>query len=672
MNNTKTNKNERADSSHGEQPISRKNNDTSRATTVSHTTAAVRRASASDAEPWLTRYTMTTFPKLHAQVYQVIQTLMEQEPQDPTDFTIKWGILTSPFNPNRMTEKMTWKQLEHCLNINDFQQYKEFILQCPLIQDHIKLVVQKNAIEFGVLPRHEVPLNSVTEDTPGIVTMEKSTDSDDPLIKDDTNEEIKHLLAMIIPEFQHYVEENTDDDYARLCQEWFQQGLHMHSTLPEVYKICKILTMQDLYILLKLSPALREKHKVSWENDRISIQQIPQPNPAVDQTTSPNQLANTVTDDETWQHLHSTAFPYIERWSQDNINSHLAHAWKMAIEAGINGNTNWKQIQQQMNIDTYREYYHYIFTCPYLTTKMKLYLNTTTGTILYKLLPQENIPVPVTPQRQLPSNIHLPSLQSTYTSAIPQHVGSKVVNPTTTAMPSTILDDNFPLVHSLLYHSVDTWHTMQSTQHHPFIPKWSYAKYHGLKAQTTWLRIKDNLKIRTYGDYINYMQQCPAVMTQYKLKWDQKNNTIDYINNKPTEQQIDDTKLRIDATYTTLQQMAHHFEAQVHKMKIGMDDMYTHFTSIENKIEQQTTKGNDRITRHANTKLDEIQNNIATHLSTYAEKLKQHSDKKTAQFIEDLDTVAHNLYSNVHSHISEVTEKATLQWKEAERTDANH
>jgi hypothetical protein len=355
MNNTKTNKNEKADSLHGEQPISRKNNDTSRATTVSHTTAAVRRANASDAEPWLTRYTMTTFPKLHAQVNQVIQTLMEQEPQDPTDFTIKWGILTSPFNPNRMTEKMTWKQLEHCLNINDFQQYKEFILQCPLIQDHIKLVVQKNAIEFGVLPRHEVPLNSVTEDTPGIVTMEKSTDSDDPLIKDDTNEEIKHLLAMIIPEFQHYVEENTDDDYARLCQEWFQQGLHMHSTLPEVYKICKILTMQDLYILLKLSPALREKHKVSWEINRISIQQIPQPNPAVDQTTSPNQLANTVTDDETWQHLHSTAFPYIGRWSQDNINSHLAHAWKMAIEAGINGNTNWKQIQQQMNINTYRE-----------------------------------------------------------------------------------------------------------------------------------------------------------------------------------------------------------------------------------------------------------------------------------------------------------------------------
>lgn len=89
-------------------------------------------------EPWMQRYTTSTFGELHAQVHSVITYLMELPEHQQHKCTQRWNTLHTTKQHPPMTAKMTWKHLEQCLNINNFSQYRDFILQCPKLQDYLK------------------------------------------------------------------------------------------------------------------------------------------------------------------------------------------------------------------------------------------------------------------------------------------------------------------------------------------------------------------------------------------------------------------------------------------------------------------------------------------------------------------------------------------------------
>jgi len=205
-----------------------------------------------------------------------------------------------------------------------------------------------------------------------------------------------------------------------MYQEWFQQGLAFDNTLPEVLKICQIETLQDLYLLIQMSAPLKAHLTMIWEagslicTTKMYEQAVPS-SEAVLEPITPNSSVQMVNDFQSWSDLHRTVFPFILQWTQETESS-LAKYWKHAIKLGIGGNSTWADIQEILHLDTYRDYYYAIVTCPNISRIVKLHFDTTTDLLHYKV--QSNIhPVHVTPVPQQKSrpktaDLALPNLET--------------------------------------------------------------------------------------------------------------------------------------------------------------------------------------------------------------------------------------------------------------------
>lgn len=90
------------------------------------------------------RYTTSTFSKAHALLYPILDALALLPYQNQTVFQQRWQYLMSSHTNQPMQLNMTWKQMEQCLGILDFSQYRDFVLQCPNIH-YVKLIAHKNA-----------------------------------------------------------------------------------------------------------------------------------------------------------------------------------------------------------------------------------------------------------------------------------------------------------------------------------------------------------------------------------------------------------------------------------------------------------------------------------------------------------------------------------------------
>jgi hypothetical protein len=136
-----------------------------------------------------------------------------------------------------------------------------------------------------------------------------------------------------------------------------------------------------------------------------------------------------IEDPETWQSFHASIFPYIKTWAHTTEQHHIAQAWKQAIMNGINQSTTWSDIQNLMQIENFKEYYHYINACPLIKQHLKIHLDVRTGTIYYKPITPTQSPImhlitPIqnnTTLNNTLSSIQLPDLndQNTHTTYPP-------------------------------------------------------------------------------------------------------------------------------------------------------------------------------------------------------------------------------------------------------------
>jgi hypothetical protein len=196
--------------------------------------------------PWMTKYYSSTFSTLHEQLYYIIQNIVDsklesltQLPDEEEQLLQKWKLLTPSFNPNRLVPTMTWKQIEICLNITKIAQYRDFIMSCPDIHNHIKLISHRNSFEFGVRPQEDNLKQQPSQDIPqGVLpstnmvepdsmyyhldTTEsdediKPVDSDDSTIQCVSEQDelsTRPFLRMILPNWQTHIKNKPQDVYS--------------------------------------------------------------------------------------------------------------------------------------------------------------------------------------------------------------------------------------------------------------------------------------------------------------------------------------------------------------------------------------------------------------------------------------------------------------------------
>ena len=315
-------------------------------------------------EQWMSRHTAASFPKLHATVYHYIDLLVKLHSQSV--YAQQWLRLTDPnLDGPTMFKRMNWTQMGNCLKIKDFHQYCDFVMRCPGIGEYLKLIVNKGAFELTTLkPWNSIELNQKKElqDIDATSTI-SNTDTIQLGQKecDESTEQIRLLLQQAVPLFQYYIKLFPNDQYARLCQEWFNNGLTEDSTINDLYTTCQLTTLEDLFFLLRLSPALKTYMSFHFEGNKIIYQvhsSLPDLQPSPPTTPSSTlTVASTIQDSKTWVVFHRLIFPLVRSWGSEQQASHIAYAWNSAMDAGLTENSTWEDFQILFDIKNFSEYY---------------------------------------------------------------------------------------------------------------------------------------------------------------------------------------------------------------------------------------------------------------------------------------------------------------------------
>jgi hypothetical protein len=135
-------------------------------------------------------------------------------------------------NPNPLTDHMSWWQMKICLNNTDIQQYRDFVLQCPTIQERITLNTVRNGFKFGNISFNDNNQISTRTLKP-VSELEDIMGAHYPPVQEkqpsytcsESPDTLTHLLTHVISAWNMYITTNSNDDYSKMCYEWLDRGL---------------------------------------------------------------------------------------------------------------------------------------------------------------------------------------------------------------------------------------------------------------------------------------------------------------------------------------------------------------------------------------------------------------------------------------------------------------
>jgi len=113
------------------------------------------------------------------------------------------------------------------------------------------------------------------------------------------NQDIQDLLD---PIWVCYSQEQPQEDYSLMIQEWLTNGLNTDSTLYQLKNVIGILDLEDLCVLLITSPPLKPYILFQWENNYITYTIMAYPE-------QPKIKRLYIMSNNTLHNFHSKSFP---------------------------------------------------------------------------------------------------------------------------------------------------------------------------------------------------------------------------------------------------------------------------------------------------------------------------------------------------------------------------
>ena len=223
-------------------------------------------------------------------------------------------------------------------------------------------------MEFGILK----PIMETNDDE----HKEMGTTLIPSIDKTSEDKTIQDILHTVIPYLQEY-SKTHQDEYADLCDEWITNGLHPECTMEELKNICQITSQDDLYMLLKLSPAVQKYFTIYKIEGKIEI--TPNIEEASTTDASPPEYDNPhmtlVLTDSGRGSLHKHVFQIVTGWANTQKMNHLAMAWRSAVREVLSEQSTWTQAKHLLLSNTYVEYSCYLTACLPLSKIIKIYVD---------------------------------------------------------------------------------------------------------------------------------------------------------------------------------------------------------------------------------------------------------------------------------------------------------
>jgi hypothetical protein len=225
----------------------------------------------------------------------------------------------------------------------------------------------KNTIELGIIPQVQDASDLITDfstldSITGIHTVEETTEEDQHFVN--TEEEFGHMMRNIIKAFKDYVEKLPQDEYSRTIIEWFNKGLHDNIKRSNIYHILDITSDEDLFMLLMLSPELKNHMQFTYDAANRCIKYS---TPTYEQHDPETQTHTKVKTPTQLEILHKHIYHILYDWvhpSKQHSRHYTAKVWRNAIQDSMSDNSTWRDIQQCLAINEYYKYCMLIQACP--------------------------------------------------------------------------------------------------------------------------------------------------------------------------------------------------------------------------------------------------------------------------------------------------------------------
>lgn len=256
-------------------------------------------------EPWMQPFSPSNYEELHQLIYPYLDKIATSQNHQHHPVIKQWKSYNDMNNKYPLKPNMSWRTI----SIEVITQYKDFILKCPDIMNylHIKMNTRmKNMLNVGIIPHHRDTHHGAEIKEKYLLdhsTMDSIDDIDSITQNIDTSQDhivtvsnkctdrttdIQLLMATILPYIQDYIQLYPDQEYSHLCTEWLHHGLSTMSTMPDIKAICNITDLEDLYVLLMMSPALKVHMKFQWEGSCIEYTEHKPAAETLDETLPPN------------------------------------------------------------------------------------------------------------------------------------------------------------------------------------------------------------------------------------------------------------------------------------------------------------------------------------------------------------------------------------------------
>ena len=306
-------------------------------------------------EPWMESVTPGQFSTFQLKVFPIVQAIANKPENAHHPFIIKWEKLCSTtLHKYPMNATISWRSLKGLLGLTDIFDYKDFLLQCPELDEYIKFTpsqTTKNGFDYGIYERshHEseadiLPTSSHSVDSPSTI----GTDS----YVLDFNDHKPELR-------QRDMDENSS-------------ATRLSKTNLEEHEEPVVLTPKQTNVnyLPHIVSVTRTNDTVNNASTTSSILTRESTIKAEDTAVAWN-----ITDDSPgFRQVHYRLFESVTTWYQlEHAKQHPFHVkWQKALHGGLQATTPWAHVAKILKLEYVKDYIKFMQECPRINGRYEL------------------------------------------------------------------------------------------------------------------------------------------------------------------------------------------------------------------------------------------------------------------------------------------------------------
>jgi hypothetical protein len=237
--------------------------------------------------PTMISVTNWRFREFQQKIFPILQSITKDPAVKENPFTQQWlKALKSPHNINQLS---TLRTVLKALNLADIKDYRNFIQTAPDIDKYVIFEDNKkteNGILYRIIPpsiedTHENTIFGLDQVETNVIVDEDTNQKSVPVPSGDesittnathykicygTPTDFTDILKELWPHILKFLEQNPEHNHSKQWNKWITSGLNDTCDLSKLKEITNIETLDQLYLILRDSPAINKHFDIQWNH----------------------------------------------------------------------------------------------------------------------------------------------------------------------------------------------------------------------------------------------------------------------------------------------------------------------------------------------------------------------------------------------------------------------